>query len=90
MAGRPSVSVATALIRGYQRALSPWLAGRCRYHPTCSAYAIEAIERFGLLRGIWLGLRRIGRCHPIAALGGSSGVDPVPQDYVWWGRSPEL
>lgn len=80
------MSVATALIRGYQRLLSPWLAGRCRYHPTCSTYAIEAIERFGLLRGTWLGLRRIARCHPIAILGGSSGLDPVPHDYVWWGR----
>lgn len=86
MTGRPAVSIATTLIRGYQKLLSPWLAGRCRYHPTCSAYAIEAIERFGVLRGAWLGLRRIGRCHPVEALGGGSGFDPVPDHYVWWGR----
>lgn len=86
MAGGLPVRIGTALIRGYQKLLSPWLAGRCRYHPTCSAYAIEAIERFGLLRGSWLGLRRIGRCHPIGFLGGSSGFDPVPERYVWWGR----
>ena len=83
---RGSASLAIALILGYQRFLSPWLGMRCRYYPTCSAYAIEAIERFGLLRGAWLGLRRIGRCQPFAVLGGSEGPDPVPEDYVWWGR----
>lgn len=75
-----------ALIRVYQAALSPWLGTNCRYLPTCSAYAIEAIGRFGLLRGGWLGLRRIGRCHPVTALGGGAGADPVPKDYVWWGH----
>lgn len=74
------------LIRAYQAALSPWLGMNCRYVPTCSAYAIEAIARFGLLRGGWLGLRRIGRCHPFTVLGAGAGADPVPKDYVWWGR----
>ncbi|MDP2325637.1 MAG: membrane protein insertion efficiency factor YidD [Gammaproteobacteria bacterium] len=82
---RPA-ALGIALIRGYQRFLSPWLGTQCRYFPTCSAYAIEAIDRFGLLRGGWLGLRRIARCQPIAILGGGEGADPVPRDYVWWGR----
>ena len=77
---------AIGLVRGYQAALSPWLGTTCRYLPTCSAYAIEAIDRFGVLRGSWLGLRRIGRCHPFTALGGSAGADPVPANYVWWGH----
>lgn len=61
------------LIRGYQLGISPWLGASCRYHPTCSAYALEAVTRFGALRGGWLALRRIGRCHPW----GGSGYDPV-------------
>jgi putative membrane protein insertion efficiency factor len=79
-------ALAIGLIQGYQRLLSPWLGMNCRYFPTCSAYAIDAIRRFGAVRGSWLALRRIGRCQPFVWLGGSSGVDPVPQDYVWWGR----
>lgn len=66
--------IAILLIRGYQLLLSPWLGGNCRYHPTCSTYAIEAIEQHGALRGLWLALRRIGRCHPW----GGTGHDPVP------------
>lgn len=62
------------LIRGYQLLLSPWLPPSCRYQPTCSVYAIEAMERHGLLKGGWLAARRIGRCHPW----GDSGYDPVP------------
>jgi uncharacterized protein len=62
-------------IRAYRLCLSPWLGTRCRYLPTCSAYAIDAIERFGPLRGAWLAAARIGRCHPW----GSSGYDPVPE-----------
>jgi len=66
--------VATLPIRVYQLAISPLLPPSCRYHPTCSAYAVEAFERHGLLRGAWLTLWRLARCHPW----GGSGYDPVP------------
>jgi uncharacterized protein len=61
-------------IRGYQVSISPLLPAACRYHPTCSAYAIEAVERHGALRGGWMAVRRIGRCHPFRP----GGYDPVP------------
>jgi putative membrane protein insertion efficiency factor len=61
-------------IRVYQLALSPFVGFHCRYQPTCSAYGIEAIERHGLVKGLLLTLRRLGRCHPW----GGSGYDPVP------------
>jgi len=63
-----------ALIRGYQLTLSPFLGGACRFAPSCSAYAREAIERHGAWRGLRLALRRLSKCHPL----GSSGFDPVP------------
>jgi putative membrane protein insertion efficiency factor len=62
------------LIRAYQLTLSPWLGRQCRYTPTCSVYAAEAIRRFGARRGAWLALKRLGRCHPW----GAAGYDPVP------------
>lgn len=62
------------LIRFYQLAISPWLGKNCRYTPTCSQYMLEALKTHGLARGLYWGLRRIGRCHPW----GSSGYDPVP------------
>ena len=62
------------LIRFYQYALSPMLPPRCRYQPTCSQYAIEAVRKSGALKGGWLAAKRIGRCHPW----GGSGYDPVP------------
>jgi putative membrane protein insertion efficiency factor len=63
-----------SLIRFYQAAVSPWTPPSCRFTPTCSAYALEAIEEHGAGRGVWLAVRRIGRCHPW----GGHGYDPVP------------
>jgi len=62
------------LIRGYQLLLSPLLGNNCRFHPTCSGYAMEAVRTHGVVRGLWLASRRIGRCHPW----GGHGHDPVP------------
>jgi uncharacterized protein len=66
--------IAIFLIRCYQLLLSPWLGNNCRFEPTCSEYAVTAIQTHGLLKGLWLGARRIGRCHPW----GAAGHDPVP------------
>jgi hypothetical protein len=62
------------LVRGYQLFLSPFLPPSCRFHPTCSQYALEALEKHGALRGVWLALRRVLRCHPWHP----GGHDPVP------------
>jgi len=67
-----------ALIRIYQFCLSPWLGRHCRFMPTCSQYAIEALTHHGLFRGSWLSVRRLLRCRP----GGGSGYDPVPEMHI--------
>jgi putative membrane protein insertion efficiency factor len=74
---RPAVLAARVAIRLYQYFLSPLIGPTCRFAPSCSEYAAEAIERFGVLRGGWLALRRLARCHPW----GGSGYDPVPQTH---------
>ena len=67
-------TLAIFLIRLYQWTVSPLLGSNCRFHPSCSQYALEAIGRFGVLRGVWLAVKRIGRCHPWHP----GGYDPVP------------
>lgn len=62
------------LLRLYRLVVSPWLGSRCRFHPSCSAYAQEALEQHGLFKGVWLSLIRVGRCHPWHP----GGYDPVP------------
>ena len=66
--------VLVLFVRGYQVAIGPLLPASCRYYPSCSAYSIEALERHGALRGSWLTIRRILRCHPFRP----GGYDPVP------------
>jgi hypothetical protein len=68
-----SVNLATLLIKVYKYAISPVLPSSCRFYPSCSEYAIDALKKYGLLRGSWLTLKRIARCHPLSA----GGHDPV-------------
>lgn len=63
------------LVRIYQAGISPWLPNACRYDPTCSHYMVQSIKEWGVIKGTWLGLKRIGRCHPW----GGFGYDPVPK-----------
>jgi putative membrane protein insertion efficiency factor len=65
------------LLRGYKLAISPLLGQRCRFYPSCSEYTMQAIDRFGVVRGGWLGAKRIGRCHPL----NDGGLDPVPDAW---------
>jgi hypothetical protein len=70
----PLAFVVSLPVRAYRLVLSPWVGQSCRYHPSCSAYAMEALETHGAIRGGWLTLRRLARCHPW----GGSGIDNVP------------
>ncbi|MCB0360325.1 MAG: membrane protein insertion efficiency factor YidD [Bdellovibrionales bacterium] len=75
LADRLACRVLAAMLRAWNYALSPLFGDRCRFHPSCSRYAVEALERHGLLRGSWLTLRRVVRCQPWC----DGGVDPVPE-----------
>ncbi len=75
-------AIAMGMIRGYQLLVSPFLAPCCRFHPSCSEYALEAVARHGILRGGVLTLIRLGRCHPW----GGSGYEPVPDHPTFLGR----
>lgn len=72
---RGATAVLVGLVVTYQRVVSPWLPNSCRYAPSCSEYAREALHTHGPLRGTWLAMRRIARCHPL----GGEGYDPVPE-----------
>jgi uncharacterized protein len=76
--------VLTWLITGYRRFISPLLGARCRFYPSCSAYALEAISVHGAARGSWLAVRRLGRCHPFHR----GGLDPVPPPRQQAGPGP--
>ena len=75
---RIAIALLSAPIRAYRLLLSPMMPGRCRFNPSCSAYALDALDCHGPIKGLWLTARRLSRCHPITWLGGSSGFDPVP------------
>jgi putative membrane protein insertion efficiency factor len=77
---KTSVAVTAALfaLRCYKAYLSVLFAGTCRFEPTCSQYAYQAIEKFGVLRGVWLGSKRLARCHPLS---GKFGYDPIPDGF---------
>lgn len=68
------MAVVVTLLKGYKLLISPLFTGCCRFHPSCADYMKQAVELHGAARGVWLGLRRLARCHPL----GSHGFDPVP------------
>jgi uncharacterized protein len=82
-------ALAIFLIRAYQLLISPMLGSRCRFYPSCSNYALEALRLHGLPHGSWLALRRLARCHPLCA----GGVDPVPpavNGHAWEQRCSDV
>lgn len=74
MRGGLVVTLLALPIRAYRALISPFLPASCRFHPSCSSYALQALEEHGAWRGLWLAARRLGRCHPYHA----GGIDPVP------------
>ncbi|MEJ7628312.1 MAG: membrane protein insertion efficiency factor YidD [Nocardioidaceae bacterium] len=82
MRSSPLTWALIGFLRAYRMLVSPLYGQVCRYHPSCSAYALDAVTRFGGIRGGWLAARRVGRCHPWAA----GGLDPVPTMFSW--RTP--
>ncbi|MEX0667216.1 MAG: membrane protein insertion efficiency factor YidD [Acidimicrobiia bacterium] len=74
---RVPARTAIVLIKTYQKLVSPGLNPRCRFQPSCSQYTLDSVGRFGLLRGTWLGIKRIARCHPLHP----GGFDPVPDSW---------
>jgi putative membrane protein insertion efficiency factor len=70
-------AVVLALLRAYKILISPFFAGSCRFQPSCSDYMAEAVRRYGAVSGVWMGLRRLARCHPL----GRYGLDPVPHKH---------
>jgi len=77
--------IAILIIRGYQVAVSPLLGNNCRFQPTCSSYSIQAIERFGVIKGLWLTTKRIAKCHPLH----DGGEDPLPEQFSWFKANTE-
>jgi putative membrane protein insertion efficiency factor len=69
-------SIFISILRGYQYLISPLLGNRCRFHPSCSEYMIEAVQKFGVFKGFYLGLKRLARCQPMC----EGGFDPVPEN----------
>lgn len=78
----PLTQLMILLIKGYQLMISPWLGQRCRFHPTCSHYCIDALKQHGMVYGLWLGIKRICKCHPFHP----GGYDPVPEQKKQFSR----
>jgi len=76
-----AIALLSAPIHVYRVLVSPLLPKSCRFTPSCSAYALEALALHGPVKGLWLTVKRLARCHPISWLGGSSGFDPVPHKH---------
>ncbi|HXJ01377.1 MAG TPA: membrane protein insertion efficiency factor YidD [Micropepsaceae bacterium] len=79
---RFAMAILSAPIHAYRYLISPMLPRACRFSPSCSAYALEALTLHGPIKGSWLALRRLARCHPFTLLGGGSGYDPVPHAHL--------